>query len=66
MEVAVLFPRCLTLAYVTAVPVESDCLEEEAESLGGIHQQHCSLEQACAQVESLIVSVYLDLPRNSA
>lgn len=66
MEVAVLFPSCLTLAYVTVLPVESGCLEGEAESLGGIRQQHCCLEEACAQVESMNVSVYLDLPRNSA
>lgn len=55
------------MVYVTVMPVESDCLEEEAESQGGIHQQQYSLEEEeCAQVESLIVSVCLDLPGNCA
>ena len=48
---------------MSVLRVESDCLEEEAESLGGIQQQ-CCLEEECARVESLIVSLCLGLPGN--
>lgn len=45
--------------------MESDCLEEEAESLERIQPQQCCLEEEeCAQVESVIVSLCLDLPGN--
>lgn len=54
------------VGYVTLMPVENDCLEEAAESLDGVSQQHCHLgEDVCAQIESLIVSTCLNLPRNS-